>query len=177
MKEKKNDKWLLILFIFLYAMFIFIPTFSIFYDVFLKKYFEPLDKASDKLRINFFDLEYKIPEDYVIDLYKENSNFTYVLQNDKHDCRIEIYSTDDLFWISLREGVCKVEDDYYYDEKVINGTMWCYDSEKLFGNQKEYFYLNTGKRYYLIKLFNYKNDDNRCSFDFENFVGTLKVKS
>ena len=176
MEEKSNDKWLLIMFIVLYVMFRIFPISLSFYDVFLREYFEPLDKASDKLKTNFFDLEYQIPDDYVIDSYKENSSFTYVSENDKHDCKIEIYSTDDLFWVSLREGVCQVEDDYYYDEKVINGTLWCYDSEKSFGDLKEYFYLNNGKRYYLIKLFNYKNDDNRCSFDFENFVGSLKVK-
>ena len=138
-----------------------------------------IEKNNKEIRVKFNELEYEIPEEYHLSLYQEDWNYQFETRNDKHFCMISILSMD-----SKRSDTPVGKCQYYninkiyekYDEIELYESTWCYMKKRRKDIIEEKYMINDGKNYYSIDLHNYKDDDEKCSTSFNEFIKTIKLK-
>ncbi len=183
--ESKNRRQffiILITFITLIIMFTFLTIFRFIPLILNKSPYEikmnNIEKNNKELRVKFNDLEYRIPEDYHLSVYKENWEYQFKNENDKHFCIIDLSSME-----SERSNIPVAQCQYYdinnfyqeYNEVQLNGSTWCYRKNNSEKTIEEKYMINDGKNYYSITLYNYKDNDERCSVSFNEFKNTIKL--
>lgn len=137
-----------------------------------------IEKNNKEVRVKFNELEYDIPEDYHLSLYQEDWEYQFEDKNENHDCVIDLLSME-----SERSntpvGQCKfynINNRYEeYNEVLLNGDTWCYITMNREEIIEEKYMINDGKNYYSITLYNYKDNDEKCSVSFNEFKKTIKL--
>ena len=183
-KKNKRDKLfkLIIIIMFIPLIIYFIITIIVtfilnttFYDLEM----ELIKNNNKEIMTSINGIEYKVPDDYKLSEYHKNYNYKFKSKTNTHFCSIDIHSEDN------DESRKIIDTCSYYDinnkyvedeEKIINGSTWCYRKEIIYNDIKEEYYYSDGKKYYSVNLYTYEDKDEKCSIDFDNFVKSLKVK-
>ena len=137
-----------------------------------------IEKNNKELRVKFNELEYKIPEDYHLSLYQKDWNYQFETKNNNHFCVIDLFSMESES-SDTPVGQCQfynINNQYEkYNEVQLNGLTWCYRIDNREKTIEEKYMINDGKNYYSITLYNYKDNDEKCSVSFNEFKKTIKL--
>lgn len=159
---------------FFVIIFVYYILNSSFYEMKMKL----IQETNKGIMTNFKGLEYKIPDDYTLSVYEKDYSYIFESRNDNHYCTIAIYTHySNPSYKNI--NTCQYYDinNHYVDDEeiIINGTKWCYYSDKNY-NSHERYYLNNGEIYYSIESYKYDDRDEKCTTDFQRFMKTVKFK-
>ena len=181
-KNKRQYCIIFITFITLIIMFLFLTIYRFIPLILNKSLYEIemniIEKNNKELRVKFNDLEYKIPNDYHLSLYKEKWEYQFETKNDKHFCMIDLSSkeSEKSYRPVAQCQFYDINNNYQeYNEVQLNGSTWCYRKNNREKTIEEEYMINDGKNYYSITLYNYKDNDERCSVSFNEFKNTIKL--